>query len=164
MNSPSCPALWRACTPFFIAKAWMARTSPAMTWTVECPMSKFVRYGAVALAVLATISTPTLAQPATYPSRNVEIIVPYGPRGSTDIVARIVAQSCRTGSANVRRARPAGASGTLGLTRRCARPDGYTLLNSYTAEAVVVPQISRPTNIRSDDFEPIAITGLCRWC
>jgi tripartite-type tricarboxylate transporter receptor subunit TctC len=42
-----------------------------------------------------------------------------------------------------------------------AAPDGYTLLNSYTAEAVVVPQISKTATYSVlNDFEPIAITGL----
>lgn len=98
-----------------------------------------------------------------YPSRNVEIVVPYGPGGSTDIVARIVAQKLqdRLGQTFVVLNRP-GASGTLGLTVAMrANPDGYTLLNSYTAEAVVVPQISKAHKYSmADDFEPIAITGL----
>jgi tripartite-type tricarboxylate transporter receptor subunit TctC len=106
---------------------------------------------------------PALAQPAAYPSRNVEIIVPYGPGGSTDIVARIVAQKLqdRLGQTFVVLNRP-GASGTIGVsTAMRANPDGYTLLNSYTAEAVVVPQISKTHKYSmADDFEPIAITGL----
>ena len=106
---------------------------------------------------------PALAQPAAYPTRSVEIIVPYGPGGSTDIVARIVAQKLqdRLGQTFVVLNRP-GASGTLGLTAAMrANPDGYTLLNSYTAEAVVVPQISKTHKYSmTDDFEPVAVTGL----
>jgi tripartite-type tricarboxylate transporter receptor subunit TctC len=89
--------------------------------------------------------------------------VPYGPGGSTDIVARIVAQKLqdRLGQTFLVLNRP-GASGTLGITAAMrAAPDGYTLLNSYTAEAVVVPQISKTQKYSIvDDFEPIAITGL----
>ena len=111
------------------------------------------------LALASTRLRPTRA----YPNRNVEIIVPYGPGGSTDIVGRIVAQKLqeRLGQNVVVLNRP-GASGTLGLTTAMrAKPDGYTLLNSYTAEAVVVPQISKTHKYSAvDDFEPIAITGL----
>ena len=127
-------------------------------------MSKFMPL-AIALTALAGMFAATaLAQPSTpYPTRNVEIIVPYGPGGSTDIVARIVAQKLqdRLGQSFVVLNRP-GASGTLGLTAAMrANPDGHTLLNSYTAEAVVVPQISKTHKYSmADDFEPIAITGL----
>ena len=110
-----------------------------------------------------TILSPHALAQSPYPNRNIEIIVPYGPGGSTDIVGRIVAQKLqeRLGQTVVVLNRP-GASGTLGLTTAMrASPDGYTLLNSYTAEAVVVPQISKTHKYSvADDFEPIAITGL----
>jgi tripartite-type tricarboxylate transporter receptor subunit TctC len=111
---------------------------------------------------MAAFASPAVAQ-SKYPSRNVELIVPYGPGGSTDIVARVVAQRLaeRLGQNVVILNKP-GASGTNGLLAAMrAAPDGYTLLNSYTAEAVVVPQISSThTYSIVDDFEPIAVTGL----
>ena len=114
-------------------------------------------------AAVAALASTSFAQPAAYPNRNIEIIVPYGPGGSTDIIGRIVAQKLqeRLGQNVVVLNRPGG-SGTLGLiTAMRANPDGYTLLNSYTAEAVVVPQISKTHKYSAvDDFEPIAITGL----
>ncbi len=113
-------------------------------------------------AAVAVCASPALAQSA-YPNRSIELIVPYGPGGSTDIVGRIVAQRLqeRLGQNVVVLNRP-GASGTTGLLAAMrATPDGYTIANSYTAEAVVVPQISK-THKHSvlDDLEPIAITGL----
>src|SRR5262245_26491365 len=136
----------------------MAGTSPAMTRGWEVPM--LTRALLAGAAVLAFASS-ALAQ--TYPNRNIEIIVPYGPGGSTDIIGRIVAQKLqeRFGQNVVVLNRPGG-SGTLGLlTAMRATPDGYTLLNSYTAEAVVVPQMSKTHKYSAaDDFEPIAITGL----
>src|SRR5262245_58944989 len=84
------------------------------------------------LLLIATLAvgTPAHAQPLPYPTRNVEIVVPYGPGGSTDIVARIVAQALqeRLGQTFVVLNRP-GAGGTIGLTTAMrAPPDGYTLL------------------------------------
>jgi tripartite-type tricarboxylate transporter receptor subunit TctC len=118
---------------------------------------------AAAFSALTALLSSALAQPGSYPNHNVEVIVPYGPGGSTDIVARIVAQKLqdRLGQSFVILNRP-GASGTLGLNLAMrAAPDGYTLLNSYTAEAVVVPQISKAHKYSMvDDFEPIAVTGL----
>lgn len=113
-------------------------------------------------ALAAAFASAALAQ-APYPNRNIEMVVPYGPGGSTDIVGRIVATRLqeRLGQNVVVLNRP-GASGTTGLLSAMrAAPDGYTLLNSYTAEAVVVPQISKThTYSVVNDFEPIAITGL----
>ena len=110
-------------------------------------------WGAMCPAVLAQ----------SYPTRNVELIVPYGPGGSTDIVARLFAQKLqqRLGQTFVVLNRP-GAGGTLGLQAAMrAAPDGYTLLNSYTAEAVIVPHMSPAAKYSIiDDFEPIAVTGL----
>ena len=109
------------------------------------------------------VSCPARAQPAPYPTRTVEIIVSYGAGGSTDIVARAVAQKLteRLGQPFVVLNRP-GASGTIGIkTAMRAKPDGYTLYVGYTSETVVVPQISKTATYSVvDDFEPIAITGL----
>ncbi len=111
--------------------------------------------------VLAALVAPVEAVP--YPTRNVEVIVAYGPGGSTDIVARAVAQklSERLGQSFVILNRP-GASGTIGITAAMrANPDGYTLFVGYTAETVVLPQISPNAKYSVvDDFEPIAVTGL----
>src|SRR5215211_2844806 len=135
------------------------RVKPGNDAGEEDAMAKLLWLIAAAISMTAS---PALAQPA-YPTRNVEIIVPYGPGGSTDIVARIVAQKLqdRFGQTVVVLNRP-GASGTIGVsTAMRANPDGYTLLNSYTAEAVVVPQISKTHKYSmADGFEPIAITGL----
>jgi tripartite-type tricarboxylate transporter receptor subunit TctC len=124
------------------------------------PMPKFLRLVAAIIFTLV-LPAPTLAAP--YPSRNVEIIVSYGAGGSTDIVARIVAQALqeRLGQSFIVVNRP-GANGTIGFGQAMrATPDGYTLAVGYTAESVVVPQISAAAKYSVvDDFEPIAITGL----
>jgi tripartite-type tricarboxylate transporter receptor subunit TctC len=116
------------------------------------------------LAILVSAGAASaLAQPAPYPTRTVEVIVSYGPGGSTDIVARTVAQKLteRLGQPFVILNRP-GASGTIGIkAAMAAKPDGYTLYVGYTSESVIVPQISKIANYSVvDDFEPIAITGL----
>jgi tripartite-type tricarboxylate transporter receptor subunit TctC len=114
-------------------------------------------------AVLLVASLCPHAFAAAYPTRNVEVIVSYGAGGSTDFVARAVAQklSEKLGQPFVILNRP-GASGTIGInTAMRAAPDGYTLYVGYTSECVVVPQISKIAKYSVlDDFEPIAITGL----
>ena len=92
-------------------------------------------------ALAATAGTGAAAQTA-YPSKNIQMIVPYTPGGSIDLLSRAVAQ--RLGEAwgrNIVVDNRPGASGMIGtelVTR--AEPDGHTLLghtSSYPATAAV---------------------------
>ena len=88
--------------------------------------------------------------------------MPYGAGGSTDFVARTIAQRLgeRLGQSVVVLNRPGG-SGTIGVgTALRASPDGHTLLLSYTSELVVVPQVNRNVRYSVEDFTPIAVTGI----
>jgi tripartite-type tricarboxylate transporter receptor subunit TctC len=115
---------------------------------------------AVACVVLVSATTASMAQ--KYPSRTIEIVVAYGPGGSTDLVARALAQKFqeRLGQSAVV-LNKAGGSGTIGATLAArAAPDGYTLYEGYTSELVVVPQITKSAKYSIDDFEPITVTGI----
>src|SRR5262245_435440 len=106
-------------------------------------LRRLVRPIGGALLLIAAACAVAAAQ--QYPSRPVEVIVAYGPGGSTDIVARTVAQklSEQTGQSFVVLNRP-GASGTIGIqTALRANPDGYTIFVGYTSETVVAPQIGK---------------------
>jgi len=119
--------------------------------------------GCIVAALFVGSSLFASALAAPYPTRTVEIIVSYGAGGSTDFVARAVAQKLteKLGQPFVVLNRP-GASGTIGIKSAiAAKPDGYTLYVGYTSETVVVPQISKTAAYSVvDDFEPIAVTGL----
>jgi tripartite-type tricarboxylate transporter receptor subunit TctC len=121
------------------------------------------RFKQLFCGVVLLTAMAAAAHAAPYPTRTVEVIVSYGPGGSTDIVARTVAQALqeRLGQSFVVINRP-GASGSIGIGQAMrATPDGYTLYVGYTAETVVVPQISKTHKYSVvDDFEPIAVTGL----
>jgi tripartite-type tricarboxylate transporter receptor subunit TctC len=114
------------------------------------------------IALLAlVIALPMTAHAAPYPTRPVEIVVPYGAGGSTDLVARTLAQrlEARLGEPVVVINKP-GASGTIGVTSVMrAAPDGYTLLLGFTTELAVMPRISKAAKYSVADFTPIAVTG-----
>ena len=87
-------------------------------------------------------AAPHAAAQSAYPSRNVQIIVPYTAGGSIDIMSRAIAQRlAEAWGKNVVVDNRPGASGMIGTeiaTR--AEPDGHTLLghtSSYPATAAV---------------------------
>ncbi len=105
-------------------------------------------FGTATLAIAAGGALAThrsAAAQSDYPSRPVTIAVPFPAGGSTDAVARILAQRLTTdlGQPFVVDNRP-GANGTIGsATVARARPDGYTLLltpnSSYAMGAHLYP-------------------------
>jgi len=103
------------------------------------------------------------AQTSDYPSRNIEIVVSYAPGGSTDLVARTLAERLqqRLGQSVIVLNKPGG-GGTIGMQHvQRAKPDGHTLFLGFTAEAVITPQVSKAAKYSIvDDFEPIAVTGI----
>ena len=116
--------------------------------------------------IIASAAMPAAAQGARYPSRTIEIVVAYGAGGSTDLVARALAQKFqdRLGQSVVV-LNKAGGSGTIGATLAArAAPDGYTLYVGYTSETVIVPQLSKAVKYSIDDFERSRSPGWCRWC
>src|SRR5262245_19827563 len=101
-----------------------ARTDPAVCST-DTPgdlMRKFI----MALA-LATIAANAQAQP--FPSRQITLVVPFPPGGSTDVAARIMADRMRAPLGQpviIENVGGAGGSIAVGRVARAA-PDGYTI-------------------------------------
>lgn len=122
-------------------------------------MRDFVR-GLCCTAALAAVTSVASAQP--YPSRNVEIVVSYAAGGSTDLVARTLAQKFqeKLGQSFVVINRPGGGGqlGPISVVR--AEPDGHTLFVGFTSETVVAPLLSKNPKYSIDAFEPIAVSGI----
>jgi tripartite-type tricarboxylate transporter receptor subunit TctC len=119
-------------------------------------------FSLVAPAALALLAAQPVARADDYPSRPITMIVPFPPGGSTNVVARIVADklSAALGQQVVVDNR-GGAGGTIG-TRFAAKavPDGYTILLSYTATMAIAPAMN--VNAGYDprkEFAPIGMIG-----
>lgn len=104
------------------------------------------RVSALALAAAVLLVGPVRAQ-GDFPARPVKLIVPFAPGGSTDIVARLVAEAMHGPlGQSVVVENKAGAGGMLGAEAVArAAPDGYTLglgtISTLAVNPVVLPQV-----------------------
>lgn len=117
------------------------------------------RRGVLALVGAGALARPSLAQD-NWPGRPVRIVVAYPPGGSTDIIARLLAERLsRAWSQPVVVENRAGAAGTLGADSVAkAAPDGTTLLVAASPEIAIARSTQR--NLPYDpvrDFEPITL-------
>ena len=114
------------------------------------------------LAAAATALTliPSAASAQAWPAKPIRLMVPFPPGGSTDIVARIVAQKLgeRLGQAIVIENR-GGAGGTIGtaIIGKSA-PDGYNLAVASTSTHVVAPGVY--AKLEYDPIKDFAPVGL----
>jgi tripartite-type tricarboxylate transporter receptor subunit TctC len=121
------------------------------------------RLGLMLLSVLALAlgAAPAKAEDS-YPSRVVKIIVPYGPGGATDIVARVLAEDLhRTlGQPFVIENRP-GAYGIIAIEAMSrARPDGYTLMVGNVSTNVITPLLFAHKLTIRYDRDVVAVSRL----
>ncbi len=121
-------------------------------------MRKPILVAAVSTAILAAVCGGT-ADAQTFPSRPITMIVPLAIGGSTDVIARIVAEGMRaTLGQPVVVENVTGAGGTIGVGRVArAAPDGYTInlgqWGTNMANGAIYP-------LQYDvigDFEPVAL-------
>jgi tripartite-type tricarboxylate transporter receptor subunit TctC len=111
--------------------------------------------GLLAAALLASASL-ALAQPATYPSRAVRVVVPFPPGGPSDVVARMLAQHLgeKWGQQFLVENRT-GAGGNVGVASVVKTPpDGYTVLVTTTSMAVNVT-LNAQAGYQIRDFAPV---------
>ena len=117
---------------------------------------KLQHWVAAAFAIV-TLCVADVAAAQNYPNRVIKIIVPFGPGGQPDVVARVFAQHlAATVGATVIDNRP-GANTTIGSkAAAAAEPDGYTLLFGSSTSLAIAPALS--ANVGYDpirSFTPI---------
>jgi len=124
-------------------------------------MNKHHRLPAFAVAAAAFVATGT--QAADYPTRPVQLIVPFAAGGPTDIVGRIMAakMSELMGATIVVEDR-SGAGGNIGAEAVAkATPDGYTLLFATVSTNAINPGLYKHIPYDAvNGFAPVARVGV----
>ena len=121
--------------------------------------SKFAKVLLVASALAASVCNAQSTSTVPYPSKPIRLVVPFTPGGSTDILARAVAQELTKawGQAVIVDNVP-GAGGAIGAEKVAkAAPDGYTLLMGHIGTLAVNPSLY--PNLSYDpirSFAPVA--------
>ena len=120
-------------------------------------LSRFLQAAIVLLA-----GTTNLASQSAFPSRPITMVVAFAAGGSTDLIARVLAQ--RMGSIlgqTVIIENKGGADGAIGsMSVARATPDGYTLILSTTSTHVINPLLVKTIAYNpSTDFQPVSLVA-----
>ncbi len=107
---------------------------------------------ALVLGMSMAVAAPAAwSQAASYPNRPIKLIVPFGPGGFTDVVARVLGQKLgqSMNTSFVIENKP-GAGSTIGTSEVAkAAPDGYTLVMISTTHTV------SPAIYKNIPYDPI---------
>lgn len=104
------------------------------------------------------LASPTLA--ADYPTRQIELIVPFAAGGGTDLVARAFAEASKPHfPVGVGVINKPGGGGAIGFSELAAsRPNGYKLAMG-TAELSILPSLGM-VKFKTEDFTPLGLFNM----
>jgi tripartite-type tricarboxylate transporter receptor subunit TctC len=114
-----------------------------------------LRKNSLILTVLLALCVAIPVQAADFPTKEVQIVIPWAPGGATDLIFRALAASSGKylGKAVVVVNR-AGGGGAVGFTEAMkAAPDGHTLVTAVTPLTILPHQVSTAFTYKS--FDPI---------
>src|SRR6476619_3001587 len=117
--------------------------------------------GRIVALALVTLAGIVCAQAQTYPSRQITLIVPFPPGGSTDAIARIMAERMRAPLGQpviIENVGGAGGSIAVGRLARAA-PDGHTIdIGQWDTHVGSI--IYKRNYALQKDFEPIGLISI----
>jgi len=97
----------------------------------------------------------------SYPSKPINLVVPYPAGGASDFAARVMSKDLsNTFKQPVLVDNVSGVSGALGTAKvAAALPDGYNILLSSPIELILTPIAMSAVKYKSEDLRAVAITG-----
>ncbi|TPQ28284.1 hypothetical protein C2U70_29650 [Bradyrhizobium guangdongense] len=119
------------------------------------------RIAAKLVAAVAALLLTATAQAQDYPKRAITMIVPFAAGGTSDVIARVVAEqmSAALGQPIVIE-NVAGAGGSTALTRASrAEPDGYTIAIGNAGTSAAAYTIYPKLAFTPESFVPIAMVA-----
>jgi tripartite-type tricarboxylate transporter receptor subunit TctC len=116
---------------------------------------------AALFALLGSLFAPPSALAQDWPTKPITIVVPFVAGGTTDIVARIVAQSLSERlHQSIVIENVGGGGGNIGATNAArAAPDGYTLFMATVAHTMAPGIYKKLAYDFEKDFDPITIAA-----
>jgi tripartite-type tricarboxylate transporter receptor subunit TctC len=113
-------------------------------------------FAAISILVWA-VSVPTAR--AEWPERPLHWIVPFGPGGANDLIARVAAEAVRKGLGQpiVIENRPGAVVGTAAVAK--AAPDGYTFLIG-AAGVITNSMLLKNLSYADSDLEPVGMIAI----
>jgi tripartite-type tricarboxylate transporter receptor subunit TctC len=115
------------------------------------------------LAAAALMIAACAAHAQNYPVKPVRLVVPFAPGGSSEIIARSVAQrlSENTGQQFVVENRPGGAGNIAMQEVARAEPDGYTLMLGHVGTLAMNPAMfAKLPYDPNRDFAPVSLIAI----
>ncbi len=117
-------------------------------------------FGAATLVLLLLSASAIVAQ--DFPTRPIRLVVAFAPGGTTDFVARLIAEKVSTiGGQNMIVENRPGANGAVAadFVKR-AEPDGYTLFFTTLGAMAINPNLRSKLNYNPrTDFDPVAMVA-----
>lgn len=130
-----------------------------LSMSFASPLRRVFQRQLIALGLAAML--PLAAHAQAFPSKPVRLVVTYPAGGSSDLMARIIAQKLGElwGQQILVESKP-GAAGSIGMEFAARQPaDGYAFVIGNLGPAAVNPLISKVPYNMDKDFIPIALNA-----
>jgi tripartite-type tricarboxylate transporter receptor subunit TctC len=120
-----------------------------------------LRKALLVLTVLALGASPSFAQPTSWPTRTVTVVVPYPAGGNTDTMARLASEFFRQrfGQAFIVDNRPAAGGVVAAAQIAKGDDDGHTIFFAAAVQMIILPMVQKVAYDPAADFKPVSVFG-----